>query len=636
MPKTRGNKARVHRSVLLAASLGSACTTVPGPERTHEIRAHWLESCAPDGEPGATELDLEALGDFPPSADTEEALRDGTGRLPLLVPGATRSITVRATTPLAEYLGTGSTGVDGSIDVLLWPTGAACSLHTAAADGYPGPLGGQAMGVSRDGRLLLIAGGDGGNRVATAALTIDLGTGAASPVASSGGLGARRAFATATSFGEGLLVAGGTDPEGPAALGSAEVFDGASLRFEPEPIALEAPRSHHAAVVLSSGETLLVGGVDESGQPLKTLVAISPETRRYRISGLTDLATARVGPTALALSDGRVLVTGGTDASGSPISSIEWLESNASRSTLDASPAGEKVVGTAYAAMPGGGALAVGGCDLGASADAGSCATPCLSGSGCASRAVYWLTPEGGVERLPDVPVELAVPVLVAGEEGRPWLADGSGRTPSFLVFDPWKGQFEVTAASSSTATAGARHLAADAGSFVWLAANADTRVVSGLRHGTRGPYVQSVTPLLLTGTDGTSLDRPARADPAPDETGAVAARDPSTGDVALGGPTTLVVTDATYADFAMTVDVRGAAAPLVRLADAELGGPSCPWPRAPAPPFAAKLVRAGARVSLSIGTATHDCPSPPGRLTVSLRAPAGVVTLHSIEVLRR
>src|SRR5689334_12445073 len=131
LPKSWGNTPRMHRSLLLAAALGCACTTLPGGEDVHLIRPHWAaDSCVPVGT--SRSFDLEALGDFPPSNDTSEHLEGGEA---LFVPGATRGAVMRAYDGFTRYQGVGaSLGQDRDIDVSLWPMASPCMLNAAPAD----------------------------------------------------------------------------------------------------------------------------------------------------------------------------------------------------------------------------------------------------------------------------------------------------------------------------------------------------------------------------------------------------------------------------------------------------------------------------------------------------------------------
>lgn len=591
------------------------------------------------------EFDLEALGDFPPSADTHEVLGEAAPSGPLAIPAGTRAVTIEATDGFSRLLGASALGPSGDVDVALWPGAEACTLVDPHADGYPGSSTAQAAGVAPALGLLLVAGGEGGGSpVATGALTIDLTTGTVAHMASSEGPHVRRAGGTVTPFGSDLLVAGGHDPvENQAAVASAEVFDTATRSFDPAILRLEQPRAGHAAVTLATGETLLIGGEDDSRRPLATLVAISPESRQYRISGLADLRAPRVDPVAIRLSDDRVLVASGAESSAPdalPTDTLEWLTVDASRNVREAafseaathvvgSGAHGKVAGRALVAMPGGSALAVGGCLRDAAT------ASCLP-----SPDVYWITKGGRIDLLPDaLGVDASRAELVPGEEGRPWLfATAGDGSRALRRFDPWLGRFVATGAPTPPADPAARFFAPDPGLVLWLAAGdpGSAKAVSGFRHGTRGPYSQSVAPLLLVDTTGVALDRAVGAGEA-SPTGD-ASRAPGTGDVVLAAPdATLVLTDTTYADLSLTADVRQGAPPIVLLGAAELGGKECPWPvSAPTAPYEASLARVADRVLLTVAGKTRDCRGPSGRVSVAFRpGDDGELQLHQVTVTR-
>jgi hypothetical protein len=596
---------------------------VPGPEVTHEIRAHWIAGCPVPA--GATaQIDLTALGDFDPSLDAFETFDDSASarHVPVASPVSTEAVALDASDGPSEWSGLGTRDQNGDIDVALWPKDAACAMPTGD---YPGAGSGQAMGVTRDGRTLLVVGGDAGTSTITAGgVALDLGTGVVSDVS----MRTHRAGATVTPFGSGLLVAGGSNPEGqePIAIGSAEVFDAGTRRFEPSRLDLEQPRSHHGAVELPSGETLLVGGEGANHQLVRTLEAISPVSRNYRLSPLTDLSLGRKDPSVLRLSDGSILVAGGTDESGAPVDELEWLSEDASTTNrvlafteLHSPP----TVRRAFAAMPGGSVLVAGGC-LDAEPSV-SCALP--------SQEVLWITRDGvatqarsagGVVAPAPLDVGARNPVLVAGSEGRPWLFD-PGAT-SVRRFDPFLGEF-VPEASPTPGTKASHFVTADAGLFLWLDAGESPSppeapvppVLTGFRHGTRSVF----SPLL--GSTGLALDR-ASGD----------AYDALTGAVTLSETgATLVVTDTTYAEVHLTIAFAGGPPPIVHLGARSYGTGACPWPKDSTPPsFTAKVDRMADVVTLSLGKAAHACPGPSGRVSVQVEA-ASPVEIRSITVSR-
>src|SRR5207248_5464098 len=86
---------------------------------------------------------------------------------------------------------------------------------------------------------------------------------------------------------------------------------------------LVIPRTSHVATALSDGRILITGGHDSAGNLVAVSEIFDPETQTSTASAM--LSTARVDHTATRLADGRVLVTGGTGDSG-PLSSAEIFD----------------------------------------------------------------------------------------------------------------------------------------------------------------------------------------------------------------------------------------------------------------------------------------------------------------------
>ncbi len=448
--------------------------------------------------------------------------------------------------------------------------------------------------------------------VSTGALLFDVRTGAAVALPGDAVLHERRAFATVTEFGNGMLVAGGFDPSpdeqsGPAHV-SAEVLDGTTRRFGAEPILLADARSHHAAAVLPSGETLLVGGLDADGASLGTLEAVSPETRGSRLGGLATLETARIDPQVVVLDDGRIVVAGGTDAFGQPIDSLEWLSADASTllstTTLSIPPGTHR----SFVAMPGGALLAAGSAPLDAP-------------------YAWWIGADGKNVEIGAGPNDAAVAgaLLIPASDGAPWLADGT----ELRRFDPWNERFvrpELRPEGSPSLDLPAP-IAPDPGLFLWLEHEAGRTVLLGFRHGTRGRFTNDVAPLLLGGAEHVVPDR-APGDVAGvvfDERGLVltAAR--------------AVVTEARYGELEAAMVVTGAA-PHVFLGAAELGGEDCRWPAeadSSAEQRTLSLLRGSAQAVLQGGGASRTCNVPPGRWGIALGAGFGASEIRSIAVRR-
>jgi len=80
-------------------------------------------------------------------------------------------------------------------------------------------------------------------------------------------------------------------------------------------------RVAHTATLLSSGKVLVAGGTDASGTTLAFAELYDPSSGSFSQTG--TMATGRSSFAAVLLGDGNVLVTGGLDASGLPLASAE-------------------------------------------------------------------------------------------------------------------------------------------------------------------------------------------------------------------------------------------------------------------------------------------------------------------------
>src|SRR5437868_1747142 len=86
---------------------------------------------------------------------------------------------------------------------------------------------------------------------------------------------------------------------------------------------LVIPRTSHVATALSDGRILITGGHDSAGNLVAVSEIFDPESQTSTASA--TLNTARVDHTATRMADGRVLVAGGTGDSG-PLSSAEIFD----------------------------------------------------------------------------------------------------------------------------------------------------------------------------------------------------------------------------------------------------------------------------------------------------------------------
>lgn len=112
-----------------------------------------------------------------------------------------------------------------------------------------------------------------------------------------------------------ILVAGGRSP-GAGSLPSAEVYDPRSDTWTPTG-PMSDGHDNFAGVVLADGRVLVAGGVSFEGgpgQPVTKAVELY-DPARNAWSRTDHMANARFGHGLTLLSDGRVLVTGGTNSS---------------------------------------------------------------------------------------------------------------------------------------------------------------------------------------------------------------------------------------------------------------------------------------------------------------------------------
>jgi outer membrane protein OmpA-like peptidoglycan-associated protein len=126
------------------------------------------------------------------------------------------------------------------------------------------------------------------------------------------GSGADRARHVAALLSDGtVLLAGGL--VGTDAVQSAEIFD-PSTGLVTGTGALNQPHVDAAAVLLGDGQVLVVGGEDASGKPSSSVELYDPGTGLF--TEVESLLAPRAAHTATRLADGTVLVTGGVGGSG--------------------------------------------------------------------------------------------------------------------------------------------------------------------------------------------------------------------------------------------------------------------------------------------------------------------------------
>ena len=309
--------------------------------------------------------------------------------------------------------------------------------------------------------------------------------------------------------------------------------------FEQRRIDLSEPRTRHGAVVLSTGETLLVGGRGPAG-PLRTMEIVDPVTRRARTAGVALLNVARERPTVLRLSSGEILVAGGLDASKNEVPTLEWFAPDASRATkrpVDLVTGQER----AFVALEAGGALAV-----------------IRPQSGPSDFKTVWvISADGTLEpALPINPAEIDTVRLFAGAEGAPALWTGR----RWMRWSPWFGGFEPLANApdpqKDSAPGPRLDIIAngDSGLALWLDDRGDAGLnVTGFRFATRTRFGAVPKPLLVNGTEQLAPDRLAGTP------GSSIQLDPARG-LVLGSGASAFLSDVTFADFELEVDITAAA----------------------------------------------------------------------------
>jgi hypothetical protein len=347
----------------LAAVAASACDRAPHVT-TRTVTLHAPKSCITSQTPldGQAYVEFAALGDFDPPAQAA-AVGGLLGSLGTQLTGIeddAQALVVEATESDREWQGVGDIPATGDVDVLVTPTLTSCPLTTPAMS--PGTRSGAVLAPFGVQQVMLVGGGGGGAPLPSTFI-VSLSTGAI--VQANPDLRTPRTGAAVTAFGSGALVAGGVDPQSGGsvldmALDTAEVFDPSLGGFDQQnPILLSEARADPGAAVLATGQTVLVGGVGADGTSvLASMEIVDPVTRTVRSTNVAQLSVARSAPTVLLLASGEILVVGGVDGSGNPVNTLEWFSADVSQASrlpaqLVAGPAQSAV------ALEGGGALVV-------------------------------------------------------------------------------------------------------------------------------------------------------------------------------------------------------------------------------------------------------------------------------------
>lgn len=172
---------------------------------------------------------------------------------------------------------------------------------------------------------VLIAGGFGANSTVLASAELfDPATSTFS--ATTGSMTSSRLYHTATLLTDGrVLIAGGA---GGGILNSAELYDPATGTFSTVPSPMTAARSGPTATLLPGGKVLIAGGLDPTGAPVAAAelydpVAVAPAAS-FTATG--TLGTPRWAHTAVLLPSGEVLVVGGSIGRGPELQHAELYD----------------------------------------------------------------------------------------------------------------------------------------------------------------------------------------------------------------------------------------------------------------------------------------------------------------------
>jgi hypothetical protein len=627
------------------------------------VRPHLIPSCKP--EDGST-VTLAALGPFSPSNQTVENLPLYGSTRELRFPADTSAVEAVATDGARRFLGYTERKREGGFELTLLPERRECVLFSAQ-EGFPRETDAKAFGFSAAAGVLFAAGGRYEAELSQGALAFDLDRAIVRQIpdpeaelCATCGLHSSRVHATVTEFGTRLLVAGGEPPNDDESDpgDSAEVYDPELAQFEPETIELRRARTRHTAIVLRSGETLLVGGRNETGLP-QLLEVVSPESRRSASLGLAPLVTGREHPQVVRLSDDRIFVGGGVDVSGAPVASAQWFTADAGEAIGETEDDWELPLPPrhdwSFVALPGGGVLGVAGCDPALApedtceADDGDCCLArCGPERGCPSDTAIWFTRDRTATEF-RAPATFSAPLLAPGSDGSPWLVDAGLPTAPVYRFDPWRAEFQRTTATLSAPPGRSRQATGSDGfgpqpalvslgpdTFAWLSADTPPSLMV-FRGGTRGPLSNDLPLVVLTHPDDPA--RPAHLAP-----------DRATGDdlfvrnqesmqnelwLAAGdGAARVWLTDARFGDATVRIDFEDA--PPRLLVDAlEVGSAACQWPRPDESSGSVSITRRGTALHLAQGRAVARCDGPDGAVSLGLRAGARPSRVSRFEVVR-
>jgi RHS repeat-associated protein len=192
----------------------------------------------------------------------------------------------------------------------------------------PNLLPGQSKTLLPDGRWLLI-GGERLGGFSGAASIWQPGTGSATQLSST--LNRPRAWHTATTLPDGLVLILGGVGNNKQIVTTAELFDPATQSFTNLSSSGVTPRARHTATLLSDGHVLIAGGVGANGQTLQSAElwdALEPSS-----VNLSTPTIQRRDHGATLLANGRVLLWGGADGAGNALNNGDLFDPATQRFT---------------------------------------------------------------------------------------------------------------------------------------------------------------------------------------------------------------------------------------------------------------------------------------------------------------
>lgn len=134
-----------------------------------------------------------------------------------------------------------------------------------------------------------------------------------------------------------MLVVGGTStPSSGGALDTGEVYEPVTNTWTAVGDTMSSGRTSPIAVLLTNGKVLIAGGADASGVPVDTAELYDPVLNKFVAAA--SMHSERTEATGTRLSSGKVLVAGGLNAAGALVSSGEVYNPTSNSWTLVSNP----------------------------------------------------------------------------------------------------------------------------------------------------------------------------------------------------------------------------------------------------------------------------------------------------------